>query len=592
MRQVEHLEKNMALSSYNVKQQLAAQFQELLTRRTIPFSLLKTYITANQAINDVQQVITAELNKLAKEEIKDSKTMLKQKALQNQRIQDQQTNRTDEQENDRDELTRQANIRDQISITGQQQRTILELSLVEQRIAQRKAQEAQTQLHSHPSESATNTQHHEHPSQSTSNTHQHGHPSTQPAIIDPEEQYARDLNYQLAGYSLQLSKIKEELHQLRIKDQHRRERRMQRDKRQEAQLYLAQNPNDERISEALTVYNYQGLVSEMEREQQKIISERTRLTNKAQAENHPCFLEELETRLGTLGHSLQEQEAIQTVLNHNKQYQVYKMEVNRSQNQLKQTKSLISSTRERLHKATQQIELLKQANPNLDTINSELTTKNIQLALAHTENTQEKDKYSLPAWILAGLAVVSSIPLALALGGIITVNIAPALFYILISLIPALSLTTSVGLGITSLVYGLRASSNSEELTKNTNSIAANKAQMIQNVADLAELEKSSIPSYRQTIELESQNQIQQEALLEENKRLAQLALQQAESIEPGKALYPVLPVQFNSPPPSYDASNRNAFFAVVPYQGIGPMPAPSAPPIEDMEGYNGYSYH
>ncbi|RUR10400.1 hypothetical protein [Legionella sp. km772] len=622
MPQVDHLEKNMPLSSYNVHQQLVTRIQHFLTHTNIPFSVLKSYITARKPLDEIHDAIVMELNKIEATDKEEAKANLERKALENQKREDQSNSQLDERNSDKDDLERVRLINDRAITISLQQQLELQLRLLEQQIAVRKAQEVNTHQHghpsttggqtvnehSHPSESAPQTQgahEHGHPSETTGRTHEHrhssettspthSHPSSQSAkAISPDVLQADNIRQQLSAIGLKLIQMNSALSQVEVREQQRKAQRREREKRLEAQLHLAQQKSGVTIADALTSSNYKVLQSDIKAAHNTLSAKCASLTKEAQQSNYPSFIQELESSLSALTYSAPEKEALQTILALRKQYQTYTELADSLQDQLNRTLDGISFSQDQLQKANARVILLKQTTPYLLRQNSDLSLKNTQLAQAQLENNQRRDKFSLPAWILAGLALVTSIPLVLALSGVLAVSLTPVLFYTLLSIIPGLSFATSFGLGITALVYGAKAAGNGRDLIGNENTIRSNIAQMEKNNSEITELQNQTIPSYLKALDENRQNQIEQKVLLQEKRLLAQEALHQAESIEPGKALHHTTSSASKwDIPPSYDAMNRNSFFSLVPYHAHGTMPKPSAPPIELMEDSSTYSYH
>ena len=262
MPQVDHLEKNMPLSSYNVNQQLTVQFQQFLSK-PLPFSFFKSHITSREPLNDIHQIIVSELRNLEQTDKEAAKADLERKALENQRKEDDNEERRDDDNSlrqDRDKtllITQQV----QLSITREQLRN--QLIFLERQIAIRQAQEAKTNQHghpstqvpqtsnehSHPSESASQT--HSHPIQATDQTHnhthasetnEHSHPSTQvPKQPDPNLAQVIRTRHQLTSIDLSLRNISRDLIDIEQQARQRLDRKIERKFRLNAHLNLAQN---------------------------------------------------------------------------------------------------------------------------------------------------------------------------------------------------------------------------------------------------------------------------------------------------------------------------------------------------------------
>lgn len=620
MPQVDHLEKKMPLSSYNVNQQLVTRFQQLFTHTPIPYVTLKSYIVSRKPLDQIHQTIVAELKKLEMTDKEEAQANLESKALEKQSREDKEEQRRDERDHDRQESDKVRLISEHAVNSSFRFQLETELRILEQQIAFRKAQEAathkhehahpsetanqahshpsettdQTHAHSHPSETTGQTHNHSHPSETTGQTHNHSHPSTQTPVVnqpDPNILKAQNIRQQLSGVGLRLIQINSSLAQIEEQARQRKENRIQRDERIEAQLKLAQHKSGANIFDALSSSNRKDLKNQISSALDTLSLKCTSLINNAMSSNYAVFIQQLESSLYALNYSSQEKEALGTILNLMKQHQVYTEAADTIQAQLSNTINAISSYKDKLQRAQARVQLLKQAHPNLIRENEGLATKNAQLEVSKKENLQTRDKFSTPTWILAGVALVTSIPLILALSGVLAVTMAPVLFFTLLSIIPALSLATSIGLGITALVYGIKGSGNGKDITTNEKTIQANINQMGRNQTELNDLQTLTIPNYIQTINLDGQSQIKQEALLQEKRTLAQQALQQAQMTEPMSSLYPHLPSSHADVPPPYEATNRNAFFSLVPYQPSY-MPEPSAPPIELMDDTSSYSYH
>ncbi len=600
MRQVAHLEKNMPLSSYNVNQQLVAHFQQLLAQTSIPYPTLKSYIIAQEPLSEIHQALTIELRTLEAVDKKEAQIDLERKALEKQSLEDKDEQKRDERASERQDRDKSQLISELAINSAFRLQLEVELRSLEQQITFRRAQEAaNTHQHGHPS--TTSPQHrneHGHPSETVGQANTHAHPSEQatvPIQPDPNVFKAQNIRQQLLAVSLRLTQIQSDLTQLERQNQQRKANNTQRQERLETRVNLAQKQPGVTIYDALSSSNQSALKSSISYSDSSISSQCTDLIRKAKDLNYSIFIKQLESSLGTAKYTPQEIEALQIVLNLMKQHQEHTAAANMIQTQLSQTISTISSYQSGLQQANARVQLLKQSHPRLIQANEALATKNTQLEHSQQENKQSRDKFTTPTWILAGIALVSSVPLILALSGVLAATMAPVFLFTLVSIVPALAFATSLGLGITALVYAIKGNANGREIIANKGTVEDNIAQMGRNKTELTQLEDHTIPDSIQAVQDQSHRKSQLEYSLQQRRTLAEQALQQAKATEPTQFLYPSLPsTNKGDAPPPYQASNAHNFFhqGAPLYQYGHTNPMPSAPPIDLMDDPSAYSPH
>ena len=343
------------------------------------------------------------------------------------------------------------------------------------------------------------------------------------------------------------------------------------------------------LEAALSYSNMTNLTYQINNAHSALSLKCSNLINEALASNYPQFIKQLESSLDGLKLSFQEKEAIGIVLTRMKEYQAHTDSANRIQSQINSAVMTISSETEKLQKANARLQLLKQANPGLTRANEALVEENTKLEQAHNENKQSRNKFGLLTGVFAGVAAVTGIPLVLALTGVIAVALAPVIFYTLISILPALALAATIGLGITALVFAVKAATNQKNAVSNENVIAANNQKMISNTNEIKTIEDVTLPKCLELISTNSLLKSQYIKARDEKQALANNALQLAQSTEPNQALYPVIAQAYYSddvPPPYYSVSNGHSFF------DSSTLFKPSAPPLELPEESSSHSYH
>jgi hypothetical protein len=591
MPQVDHLELNMPLSSYNVNQQLINHFNQFLHLPHL-FPTLKSYLVNKSIIPDIHQLIIQEVNAIKEVDKKEAQDTLEHQFSQEQFDQDKAERERDEREDARqnselirlqDELTQQTatlfNTRGQIAA--------LEIFIA------RKAHEhthshTHGTTHAHPS--ITNRTVHNHP-KTTQHTHHHAHTHGHSTsthhhhVTDLNNIRLKELQHTAVCIMARISNINSRVAQIQQQAQQRYQNRVQHNIRLQARMDLEQHKPGITLYNTLSAYNKTQLTKKIHNSNEALEAKSKALIAQAAQQNYSVFMQQLELSLNSLKLSAAEIEALRhTIKFMNRHFKQVKA-ASGIQSELTQINHSIASLQAKVQRDNARVESLLHANPSLTQQNASLTAKNTELSITQQGNHKSRDKFITPTWILASIALVTCIPLFLTIGGVIPMILAPAVLYTLMSIIPTLSLLASIGTGITALVFAIKEKLNHDEQQGNIKTININNAQMGLNDQERVQLQTTTIPSCLREINENTHQKARLEHLLAEQSSLAEQSLHQAHCVDPlsYQSLYPTLPKPQSEAPPSYEASTGCGFFKQMPPPAYY-LVEPSAPPLELLE--------
>jgi hypothetical protein len=588
MPQVDHLELNMPLSSYNVNQQLINHFNQFLHLPHL-FPTLKSYLVNKSIIPDIHQLIIQEVNAIKEVDKKEAQDALEHQFTQDQFDQDKAERERDERQ-DAQQNSELIRLQDELT---QQTATLFntrgQIAALELFIARKEHAHEHTHSHTHGTTHAhpsiTNGTVHNHP-KTTQHTHHHahthGHSTHHLHVTDLDNIRLKELQHTAVCIMARISTINSRIAQIQQQAQQRYQNRVQHNIRLQARMDLEQHKPGITLYDTLSAYNKTQLTQKINNSNEALEAKSKTLIAQAAQQNYSVFMQQLEVFLNSLKLSAAEIEALRHTIKfmnlHFKQVKAASM----IQSELTQTNHSIASLQAKVQRDNVRVESLIHANPSLTQQNASLTAKNTELSLTQQENHKSRNKFITPTWILASIALVTCIPLFLTMGGVIPMILAPIVLYTLVSIIPTLSLLASIGTGITALVFAIKEKLNHDEQQGNVKTINLNNAQMGLNDQERIQLQTTIIPSCLREISEKKQQKAKLEHLLAEQSSLAEQSLHQAHCMDPlsYQFLYPVLPKPQSEVPPSYEASTGCGFFRQMPPPAYY-LVEPSAPPME-----------
>lgn len=517
------LEKIVSLSSYNVNQQLVNHFNHFLTQ-TISFSTLKSLVLAKKPHKEIHQALLSEIeNRTVAEQLAIQKT-LEQKALTQQRNEDERAESTEQQL----AIQRQVRRPQLLLALAAHNTRISELQLELHAITQKMTPSSSHQ-HEHPSNSSSHVHTHESSSSASNPSQHHTHPSTSTL-----SEQAQHIGRQLKAIRFAVSQINTELRMLDVADEQAINVRTQQMKRRHARTKLDEGQDGVTIGDALSPSKYKELQEHIRKAHQDIERHSKELINEAFTSNYSIFLQQLELSLVHLACSTEEQEALKDVLKFMKVHLEHVTKTQKIQNDLDRSITTLHTETIHLTQLRAREGELTNAHPHLTKKNEALRAENETLTQKQKANYASRDEILTSTLMFAGLALLCSIPLILALGGVLApMAAAPAILLVLTSITPALSLIASLGLGITALVYGIIGAVQGSQIGTNNKTINRNLATMEENKEEFAKLQTATIPECVNTV-AECKKHIDLLNIdLAKEQSLAQEALDQAALCEP-----------------------------------------------------------
>ena len=532
----------MRLSSFNVNEQLINLVQDRFSKETESFTSLKDEITNQQVIPSIHEQIKTQIEQLSSAEKQEKQRTLEQSFIVQQ---------TKEDGRQEQEARQNKDSVQQSLLTYDLAKAQLELVIVKDQLINldllSAAQAAERTNHAHPSThfAPQNNQHGHSSTNLAPQNNQHGHSSTNPApqnnqhghsplVLQTNVIEANRIRSRLTHLIGEISYIQRELEHIEQRIIQRQIEQYERTARLNARLALAENQPGATIQNALSSSNYNDLLRTISKDHSDLNSQCTRLITAAEQLNHSTFIEQLERYLPNMNYlSLQERDALTTVLLLNKKHKEQTRQCENIIEQLNQTNDLLQRAEQQL-KTAQNRQLIVKSNPSILTKEiHELSNRNDALVPELKRNTAKSKQLLNLGWVLTGLTVLASSPLLLSSTGILLVTANPALLSLMV-IVPALVASALAINLVAGLFFSNKASANRENLRCNTVLIAIKSEQIKDEANELSSLEQTIIPACEQTIISLKKEQSQLESSLKKAKEEAQATLTQAKTTTPG----------------------------------------------------------
>lgn len=554
MRQVDHSEKNMLLSSYDVNQQLIHQCSRFLLKCT-RYPTLKSYLVEKKIIQEIHQPLIQEINQLKDEDKKQAQYTIEQAILEQQISEDKKEQTTDNQEAYRYHEQYQILNNELAQNTSRVLGTEGALTVLQEIIARKAAT---------------------HPPTHPTIVHLHGntaiHPYQDPELLRMQRERLVLLN-RINDLHHQLHVIKQQTKQLHDKSE-------QREQRLQARLALAQNIPGTTILHTLSKNNTVLLMQKTQQIHKEIEFLSSTLINKAEHLNYSVFMQQLESCLSQLKLATSEITALEQTIKMMKEHFTHLDAAHFACSELNKTKQNIASLEVQLQKGKAQVIAFQQTNPALCEQNKQLIATNQKLAAAEKNYQLSHDKLLTPTWILASFALLASIPLFLTLGGVIPMVLAPLAFFIFVSIVPIVSFLASLGTGTAALIFFLKKRLNNKEMASNARTIEQNTQQVRNNEVEILTLQNKKIPTYEQQIAEYKHIKIQlEDSVQKENYCAEQLLCAAKKNIS-----LPYPPVDPTLPP--YEAKKSYCSLDYGFFNQQAPIPNQAPPSYTDPEPY------
>lgn len=564
MRQVEHLEKTMPLSSYNVNQQLTHYFDPFFTR-SHSFNTLHAHLVAKQPIAEIHQKIINELMIIRDEDKARTKATLEQEALTEQLRQDEVEKQRDEENSIRQGRENEQLISELDHKTGLIAARERELTTLNMRIYSRPQT---TVVHTHIN--AAQHTHHTHPSRIpvTHTTVSHPTVIVENDYLDAYRENA--LRSEIDTLKTRVSTIESTLKDLGKQRQQRRINGDARSQRISARLDLQLGRVNASIYECLSTSNKTTLLSNLNSALQAINAQFTSLEQKAEQLNYDYFRTRLKQNIGSSGYSRQDIEALEQIMSYMEQHLNHVADASSIQQRLDNTNNTLNTNQNNLRTHQARVWQLERNSPELTQQNESLTNQNRELQPSKEKNIKLRNQLFIPTMVFGVLTLAIGLPLLLAF------TAPPVLFFI----IPAITLLATIGCGIASLVYQIKGKRESDNIARNVQTIDSNTMQMQSDQQELLRLNNQTIPTCQRTIREHTQRKSEIETSLRSTQQKAQEALEKAKAIKPVTPLptrspsQPIHETQPDSAQPTWDEPTK----PVYPISKPEPVVEPDAP--------------
>jgi VIT1/CCC1 family predicted Fe2+/Mn2+ transporter len=545
MRQSDHLEQPMSLSTFNVSQRLEQLLQEFFLKPDINFANLKELVTTQQPLAEIHRAITSELSNIKAIEQQQTKSVLEEATYQKQAREDREESATDQrrqQSDDRERERLNTELGSQTSLSSRLMQETLALEVLLRTLPVQVVHQHPVHTHTHTHGHAISD--HTHSSSGTVHTHSHaagsGNVHTHPhgdaiVVIQPNPNQIRFnmLRQELANIQQRCESIRQDLNAITERTQQRNRKRDARELRAQARLDLTANVLGSSIEKTLSPDNLSWLRGQIRSQHRQLEDQCDRVTQQARDQNYALFINNLKQYLSK--GSLQEPEtrALNSIISLIEQHREHSKQALATQNKLDDTARALAFNQDQLKQLKAHLLQLQNANPQLRQTNERLIEQNKTLAQTREDNSHLRDRLVTPALIVGATSLVAAVPIALTLAGIIPYVLAPALLLSLFAAPPVVLFLVAVTLAIIALVYSSRSASNTASIKANQKTIDANNQLMQTNESEINTITQDNIPTRQRTIDKYTQEQIELTATKEEQMRLAAQTLQQAKGIEP-----------------------------------------------------------
>lgn len=509
----------MLLANYNIQEMITEQINLFLTNYELSFSELKSLILSKAPIpqvhSNIVRILTESKNK---DEIKVKKN-LETQAFKRQRGEDEKQKKHDIDEEVDDEDSKARLERELKHIPTQLINYETECRLLELKLHRLMEAAPKVEVSQHTNKNLKNTQ----------------SKSLEEHLRSVEKIKSTIQTYEVKIHSLlvEQSTIQIKLRDLEIRAKDRRERENRRTRRSQASIgYLS---TGEGIEDTLSTKNQSLLEKSIQAQQNALDKKCSELIQDSEQINFPYFLEELPNHLAkkSINLSNAETEVLHAILKLMNQHLKFELQVANTEESLNKKNQSITSQNSKLQGFKDRLKSLQNSNPNLTEANKKLTALNSELSIKLKDNTNLRQRLVTPALLLFALTFIFTIPLILTVSGVIPFFIASALLYTLVSAPPALLLLATVAVGISALVFGIKAHSNDSEIKTNKQTIESNTNKMGKNSQSLKTLQTVTIPSLESQIKKDESSRDNLMSSLKNCQNQAKQALKQAKEIEP-----------------------------------------------------------
>ncbi len=509
----------MLLVDFNIPELMTEQINLYLSNNKPEFSELKTLILSKAPVPQIHSKIADNLTKIKETNRLKMQKALESKAHKNQMIEDETQKKQDLSEEAKDNESQRCLSRELKQIPDQIFNHRTECKLLQHKLNQLMTAPPRIEV----TQKSTSTS--QQKSASRIEAHNRAIEKIRNSLLEHELKI-QNLFQKQQKTQTQLEEIKSRS-EVRKQQTHKRHQRLQ--------ATIAYKQTGEGIEATLSGKNRLSLVKSIQEQINALEKKCSDLIQDAEQINYPYFIDELQNYLASpkIKLTLSEIDALKAILKLMRQHLEYEHQAANTESSLKIKKQAISIQLTKLNAFNSKLKSLSEDNPNLNAANIKLTAKNQELEVSSANNIKIRDNLITPTMLLLALTFIFSIPLILAMSGIIPLSIAPAVFYSLVITPPAALLVATLGVGIAVLVYSIKAHMDDSAIKTNSQTIEINTSQMERNNQNQKNLETSSIPTLNAQINKEETARDNLALSLKSLRNLSSQAFKQAKNIEP-----------------------------------------------------------
>ncbi|CEG57122.1 Dot/Icm T4SS effector LegC3/PpeA [Legionella fallonii] len=518
----------MPLADYNVQEFVTEQVNSYIQSNELTFSELKTLILSKSPIPKLHSQIVSILTQAKSSEQMKVKENLEKEAYKKQLDEDRKQIRQDQSVALKDEELKEnlsAKLKDN---TTQLNTYANELSLLKIQLARLlEVESRQDKTHHHEHEVKHEHQH----------EHRHNIKSTlvsrdeSKTLIEQANKEIEQHQFKIQALVIERNDTHKMMNEIEIRAKERLIAQVERNNREQARI--GYNITKQGLRDTLSHERWEQLLNNIQRQHKALEIKCAELIKETEKINYLSFFERLTHHVDHLLRPLAEVEALKGLLKLIKQHLQQEQEVANIRGSLNKKNNMIEDQCNTLDKLKARITSLRQDNPNLTSFNQQLAKRNEELTLSLEQNTKEYQRFLTPTLPLFAVTLLLTIPLILVINGVIPAFTTPILLFTLFASPPALSLLTTLIIGILTAVYAYKAHSDQAEMDSNNLSIENNKNQMSKNTQDLLTLQTSTIPDLEIQIKNDELIRGRLSEELQKSELLLRQTFEQAQGIKP-----------------------------------------------------------